>query len=543
MLKKKTSLLAIPVAAALIASLFTGCSSKADQPAAESQAPAASAGTSPAATAAVKLNKDAKLRIAVPENTGVKGFEQGATESNNQFLNALREKTGYKNLEVTVVPLATALEKFNLSFASGDVYDLIFTTDTTLFKRFSEQDMLLPVDDLLQTLGAEIGKNVAESSWPAVTKNGKKYAIPIPPYQKNNGQSLGSGFLVRQDWMEKLGLSAPKNLDELYTFLKTLKDKDPGGKGTIPMTANGGNRGNPFDGLDVVLGAYGMAGITDLAVPFIVKDGKLVNAEDVYLKDAVTYLNKLYKEGLIDNEYLFNKTQQQMEKITAGKAATSYSGYWDVKTFRSAIVKTDPNVKYTFLAPVAGPDGRKGYYKPAAASNYFLFPKNAKYTNEAVDMLNTYLKDKELQDFIAYGKEGVHYTKTGGNLTPIQPAYDSVIYKIYYQLWNSADIWFTKAKLAGYEDDIKNFTAGEPQLTTVNINLYRPQSQTELSKSKTLVDLRYEYVSKMITGAMPLTAIDEYFKKADAAGRQEIIKENQAWFDKEGKAMFEQLSK
>jgi putative aldouronate transport system substrate-binding protein len=536
------SMLALPLAVALSVSMFAGCSSKDGSTSESSASPQASPAATASAAPAVKLNKDAKLRIAVPENGGVKGFEPGADESNNQFLKALREKTGYKNLEVTVIPGANALEKFNLMFASGDVYDLIYTMDFGLFRRFSEQNALLALDGLVTQSGGEISKNVAESSWAAVTKNNQKYAIPIPPSQYNNGQALGSGFLVRQDWMEKLGLTAPKNLDELYTFLKTIKDKDPSGKGTIPMTA-ASNGGNPLGGLDVITAAFGMSGITDIPVPFTVKDGKLINAEDIYLKDALAYISKLYKEGLIDNEYLFNKTAQANEKITSGKAASSYAGYWDVKTYRSALLKTDPNVKYTFLPPVAGPDGRKGYSKPAAASNIFFVPKTAKYANEAVDLLNSYLLDKELQSFIAFGTEGVHYENVNGEFTPKQPAYDSIIYKIYYQMWSTPEIWFTKAKLAGYEQDIKNFTSGEPQLSVVNINLYRPQSQTELAKSKTLVDLRYEYFSKIITGALPLTAVDEYFKKADAAGRQDIIKENQDWYEKEGKAMYEKLIK
>lgn len=520
---------------------LAGCSKTTDKP----DAQATTGAQTPAQTSApsAKLNKQAKIRIAVPDNSGVKGFEQGASANDNQFLNAIKEKTGYTNIEWNVIPAANQLDTLNLMFASGEVYDLIYTSDLTIFKRFSAQGALLPVEDVTKQYGSEINKMVTENAWTAVTYEGKKYAIPVPPYSKYNNIDMGAGFLARQDWMDKLGLQAPKNLDELYTFLKTIKEKDPSGKGTIPYVAAAGNTGNPLDGLDVITAPFGMAGIVNLAVPFIVKDGKLVDAQDVYLKDMVTYLNKLYKEGLIDNEYLFNKTQQVTEKVASGKAASVYAGYWDPAGYLPGLTKTDANAKLSFLPTVEGKDGTKGYSMPAPVSNFYIIPKNAKYANEAVDLLNTYLKDKDLQKFVNFGKEGVHFDTVNNVLTPKKPAYDQIIYKLYYRMWNSPDIWMPNAIMGGYEPAMKSYAQAGAQLTAFNINQYRPQTEVELTKGRALIDLRNEYIAKIINGALPLTALDEYFKKADAAGRQDVIKASQDWFTKEGKAIYDKLNK
>lgn len=542
MSKKFVKSMALFTALSLSISLFAGCGS--NNAGTDSTA---SASTSAQASASVaktpELNKEAKIRIGVPDNTGVKGLEEGATENNNQFINAIREKTGYKNVEWNIVPMANELDKYNLMFASGDVYDIIYNFNLEVFRRFNGQGALQPVDDYVKQFGSEINSLVTEDAWALVTSNGQKFGIPVPAYQKYNNVALGSAFMVRQDYMDKLGLKAPANTDELYTFLKTIKEKDPSGKGTVPYVANAGNNGNPFDGLDGITGAFGLSQITNMAVPFIVKDGKLVDAQDVYLKSCLEYLAKLYKEGLIDNEYLFNKTQQMTEKLASGKAASAYQGYWDVSTLQKTLNEADPNAKLTFIPPVAGPDGSKGYYMGAPANAYYMVPKGAKYANEAVDLLNSYLKDKDLQSFVSFGKEGTHYTKSGDVITPIQPAYDNIKYKIYYRMWTTADIWLPNAIMGGYEEGIKSYTANGDQLTRLNINQYRPQTDVELSKSKTLIDLRNEYAAKIISGALPLTAIDEYFKKADAAGRQEVIQASQEWFEKDGKAIAEKLSK
>lgn len=517
---------------------LAGCSNESNK-----ATPEAKATKEAAATQGPKLNKAAKIRIAVPDNSGVKGYEQGASANDNQFLNMIKEKTGYSNIEWNVIPAANQLDTYNLMFASGDVYDLIYTNDLNIFKRFSAQGALLPVDDAIKQFGSEVDKLVTENAWTAVSLEGKKYAIPVPPFQKFENVDLGSGFLARQDWMDKLGLKAPKNLDELYTFLKTMKDKDPSGKGTIPYVAAAGNNGNPLDGLDVITAAFGFSGINNLAVPFIVKDGKLVDAQDVNLKDLLTYLNKLYKEGLIDNEYLFNKTQQVTEKISAGKAAAAYAGYWDPATYQAGLSKIDANAKLSFLPTVEGKDGQKGYTMPAPVSNFYIIPKSSKNVNEAVDLLNTYLKDKDLQKFVNFGKEGVHYDMVNGALTPKKPAYDQIIYKLYYRMWNTPDIWLPNALLGGYEPAMKSFAQAGAQLTAFNINQYRPQTEVELAKGRALIDLRNEYVAKIINGALPLTALDEYFKKADASGRQDVIKASQDWFTKDGKAIYDKLNK
>ena len=42
---------------------------------------------------------------------------------------------------------------------------------------------------------------------------------------------MSRGWWVRQDWLDKLGLKAPQNVDELYTVLKAFRDRDPNGNG------------------------------------------------------------------------------------------------------------------------------------------------------------------------------------------------------------------------------------------------------------------------------------------------------------------------
>ena len=75
------------------------------------------------AYAAEELDKDAEIVLWLPGNGSVPGYEEGATEDSNRFINAIREKTGYKNLKVYIMPATGGTDQMNLNIAAGDYPD------------------------------------------------------------------------------------------------------------------------------------------------------------------------------------------------------------------------------------------------------------------------------------------------------------------------------------------------------------------------------------------------------------------------------------
>ena len=480
-----------------------------------------------------KLNKNAKIRIFGPSNPAVKDIEKGATLNENQFIDAIREQTGYKNLEyVQYDPSST--DKLGLLFATGDQVDMLYGAPQHVYNFMDAQGILQPIDSYLNEAGQDILKAIPETAWTAITKDSKKMAIPVPNYQMHDDQYVGGyGIMVRQDIMEKHGLTQPKTTEDFYQLLKTVQEKEPG---MIPIVASAGNNSNPTDGLDFIMAAFG------LSLSYEVQDGKIIPTESLYLKDAMEYVSKLYEEGLIDKEYLFNKTEQRNEKITSGKAFAFADGAYSYKTLTDSLKATVPNGKFAFLSPIEGPKGKKGHSMQTPVSLYTVIPKNSKYPLETIDLYNQLLTNKELQTFINYGQEGVHWETTDGKFTPIEPAYGSIVYKIYYRMWYDPEIWWPNVVLGGHEAGIKELTKAGPHNTVFNIANYKPALTVEAEKANALNDLRNEYLAKIINGALPLSAVDEYLTKAEATGRTAVVKEVQAWFDKDGKAIYDSLA-
>jgi putative aldouronate transport system substrate-binding protein len=105
---------------------------------------------------------------------------------------------------------------------------------------------------------------------------------------------------INQNWLDKLNLKMPATTDEFYTVLKAFKEKDPNGNGIadeIPWTFQGWNYG-PVE----MFGAFGLVdSYNDTWLS--VTNGKLqyIPVQDGF-QDAISWLHKLYAEGLIDQE-------------------------------------------------------------------------------------------------------------------------------------------------------------------------------------------------------------------------------------------------
>ena len=105
---------------------------------------------------------------------------------------------------------------------------------------------------------------------------------------------------INQEWLDKLGLKMPETIDELYDVLVAFRDGDPNGNGKkdeIPITGIAASTYDPADPLNWIINAYIYYNNN---AHFFTENHK-VDAPyhtDEY-RDALIFINKLYKEGLI----------------------------------------------------------------------------------------------------------------------------------------------------------------------------------------------------------------------------------------------------
>jgi putative aldouronate transport system substrate-binding protein len=109
--------------------------------------------------------------------------------------------------------------------------------------------------------------------------------------------SVRDGLFYRSDWAEKLGISQPKNREELYNMLKAFVEKDPDGNGRADTYGIAQE-----DSLAQVIPA--LAPTYNLGNGFDVIDGKLIpiHLQPAYL-DMLKFIKRFYDEGLMNRDF------------------------------------------------------------------------------------------------------------------------------------------------------------------------------------------------------------------------------------------------
>ncbi|HIQ77282.1 MAG TPA: extracellular solute-binding protein [Candidatus Faecousia excrementipullorum] len=196
--------------------------------------------------------------------------------------------------------------------------------------------------------------------------DGKIYGLPAAEQMGTAGIGLEEDYsiytipqfsMINKAWLDYLGLPVPTTLDELYTCLKAFQENDmsatyygnaPGS--TIPMSTG-------FDqwcwGQNIFYAGFGFTNWpNDVCNDLVLNDDgtvEFVCVRDGY-RDAVTYFNKWYAEGLMDIEMFSQSTSQLIAKCSQGQVGVAT--WWYIEE-----IMGDKSSDYVFLPVLEGPDG------------------------------------------------------------------------------------------------------------------------------------------------------------------------------------------
>ena len=475
----------------------------------------------PAGLAADALDKDAKIVLWLTGNAASAVFPEGTDENNNPFIDALREHTGYPNIEV--VQITDGASQMNMLMGSGEYPDAIYVNgDRAFYLQYLTEGLWAPVDDAV----AEYGPAITELMTPAVLaatqgEDGQHYAISMPLHSSYDGKYFTQDLMYRKDILEALGLDVPRTPEELKAVLLAVKEAYPD---MIPLSLVGANS-------TVLMAAFGMY------TQYLENDeGELVNTYREHFKEYVAYMHELYELGLLDEEMLYQSGAEKTEKVVSGRVFMIEDGVW-CKSYRQSIVANGGEFTWDYLPEMQNIDGTSGVCNPFPTSNIWMFPVTSEHMNEVVDIINTFLTDTELETYINYGEEGVHYYyDDDGVIQAINDngEYDSIMYKIVYRLWFKPDIWLNNAILGDFMTEIKLYTAAMTN-TLYDLWGYMPTSEASIEYKSGCDAILAEYRDKIIVGDLPIDAVDEMFEKMDASGYTEIEAAAKEWYESTGR--------
>ncbi|MFH5183863.1 extracellular solute-binding protein [Paenibacillus sp. TAB 01] len=148
------------------------------------------------------------------------------------------EKATNSNMNIQWVSNNIYKDKLNLTLASGQIPDLTFISDpfSSSFRSLVNQGVFWDISPYIKDY-PNLQKGIPSIAW-ELTKldDGKNYGIPRA--RDENDESF---FIIRRDWLDKLGLKPPTTTDELYQVMKAFVEQDPDGNGkqdTVALAAS-----------------------------------------------------------------------------------------------------------------------------------------------------------------------------------------------------------------------------------------------------------------------------------------------------------------
>ncbi|MEA4823964.1 MAG: extracellular solute-binding protein [Clostridiaceae bacterium] len=241
------------------------------------------------------------------------------------------------------------------------------------------------------------------------TPDGRIYYVPVI----NMSTDYCPAVLINFDWMDQLGKTVPTTTEELYDLLAAMKGVDFNGNGEkdewpLFLRAN----------MEVYMG--GMWGL-DLSLGYLKNDDGSVETSyttDEYY-DYLTYMNRLYTEGLLHNEWS-TSTYDIQNKLFSNNVVGAGCHYTNNCQAYCYLINPDWNADTDRLIigavePMTGPYGDKFYLGLDPLAGLFAITRDC-VNPEAVFCFLDYLYSEEANKLLYYGIEGVDYTVENGKL-------------------------------------------------------------------------------------------------------------------------------
>lgn len=285
------------VAAALTATMLTGCGNNAEQSDAKGET-AADGKTVHFLTA---WNEDEDITAVVKQLTD----DYNATEPETPI-----------NLEIEVVAQSDMNQKLSVLAASNDLPDFFATGTQEYIDTYVDQGLLKNIDELIKEQEVT---SISEEDREALLSLTKQEALYVIPTNKNI-----EGIWYNKQMFEELGIEVPKTIDEFMEVCAKLKDA-----GKQPLTVAGKEQW-PITRL---IGAYAtQAGGTDYLVK--ANAGEVSWTDDAFLQ-AYKWIQEMGKEGYLGEGTTTVDSDTQNSLFMTGMAAMCYNGSWFTENLNS----------------------------------------------------------------------------------------------------------------------------------------------------------------------------------------------------------------
>lgn len=425
-------------------------------------------------------------------------------------------------------------EQFNLMLASGDIPDIITASKSNIMKSGSK--LVLPLEDLIAEHAPNLHKFLEENPQvkaAATGTDGHIYMIPYLP----DGQ-VSEIWFMRKDWLDKLDLAIPTTVEEYETAIRRFREEDVNGTGKQDVIGYF-DRDN-IRGIAAVFNLYGAS-----FEPYV-EDG--IVHDDMYkpeFKEAVRHVTRLYADGLIDPEIYTRGKDSRDVMFQQNIGASTVDWAASTSQYQGKYEDEIEGLEWVPMLPPANTNGKSmiQYSRNNIADIGWSISKDTKHPVAAIKLFD-YMFTEEGRRLMNFGIEGQTYTMVDGkpiftdevlnNDVSVAQQLEALgqLQTGYQQDFEYERQWTDESALAG----IEMYMDASPFLKTVSgLALSYTSEELDLisKKGPALKSYTAEMVQKWVLGSEDLDkSFDDYLKRAEGLGSNEILAAYQAAYDR-----------
>lgn len=560
---KQKRVLSMMCAAAMLASLVSGCG--ASPGGEQKEAVKEAEGTAKEDLPLAKYPETVTVHMGGKMNPNAK-IPEGMSFDDNSYTRLLKEDLNIEIVYDWVASMSDFDEKTSLCIGSNTVPEIMNVT-AAQYRALLKYDMIQPLDQYFDDYASDALKSYVDSGGDELmdcitNENGEIMAIPAPNLMAGGINEMW----IRQDWLDKLDLEAPRTWDELAEVAEAFVNQDPDGNGeddTIgilgPGNADHMNAvgGNQF-GLDPLFSCYQSYPQYWLEG----EDGKVeYGSVRPETKSALENISKLYTDGLIDPEMLVRSDSK--EPLLAGKVGIFFGPWWCAYTFADTTLSGAADWR-AYFTPLSE-DGKYYTHMAEPTTQYVVASKDCRNPEAAFKIINYLIANEQ-----SWVEEGVSSTEMGtADFYPLYNTYDNAdeietSYEVLtkylagettidevdfstHKLLKSDMEAVTELKKEPYDDfSLENWNLESelakgnlPRLVAIMVgdaplvneeyvpvyNMYNGQTETMEAKWANLKKMEEETFAKIIMGKADISEFDTFVKNWKSQGGDQILKE------------------
>lgn len=471
----------------------------------------------------------------------------GETLEKNRFSEAIKRALNidieYMWLKNGTTDYATQLR---LEIAAGNLPDMFLVTNQTDLLQLAESDLIRPVDDVIDKSFTSHMKEVINSDGGMLlemaTYDGKVYGIP----QNISDTDTFSYIWLRKDWMDKLGLEAPKTMQDLKNLMVAFKEANLDG---VEQTY-----GLLMDN-SLYYATRGLfAGFKSYPEFWVKEDDKIVwGGTQKTTKNALVFLNELYNEGFIDPEFITQTNTDAQALLWNKQTGITYAGHWLPHALQTNLYDKDNTIDWVCVAlPSDDGEAVEQYLTPNKRGWIAI---NKEYEHPEVAGMITALCDFNIRSGITSGTWWFSQDGAQG-LQPFQSSVSSWdnynTWKNLLECYDSGDESVLRGKAITYWSNLTTSAQiwawehmfGNGEFTPMRVladaidndrihydAFLGAQSELMIDRWSTIKDEQLKAFTKIIIGEVGVEeGFDAWLKTFDSMGGTTITEEVNEWY-------------